>query len=161
MKTLLIVDLQKGFIKEECKDLPGKIREHILATNYTHILFSAFINHANSNFVKLLNWTKLFGPPETDIVSDLQEFVVPHCMFTKSTYSIFKSREFNRYLENEHIQQLDVCGIESDGCVLATAYDGFDLGYEITILRELMRSTGALNDATESIIKRNIDRSVK
>lgn len=161
MKALLVIDVQNGFIKEECKDLPKKIREHLLAEDYEHILFSKFVNTKDSNFVKLLDWTKLFGPPETDIVPELAEFARPECVFEKSTYSAFKSAALIAYLQEAGIEQLDMCGIESDGCVLATAYEGFDLGYEVIVLRELMRSTTSLNEATENIIKRNIDRSVK
>ncbi len=161
MKTLLVIDMQKGFMKDESKDLPGKIRDHIKKENYNYVLFSRFVNYKDTNFVRLLNWNKLFAAPETDLVPELAPFAEPEYVFEKSTYSIFKSPAFLQFLKASGVQRMDICGIESDGCVLASAFDGFDLGYEMVVLRDLMRSTTTLNEATEDIIKRNIDRAVK
>jgi nicotinamidase-related amidase len=161
MRTLLVVDVQNAFIKPKAKDLPERIRQRIQENPYDHLLFTQFINRKDSNFVKLLNWTKAFDPPDTDIVSALAPYTNDENVFEKSTYSAFKSAKLLEYLRTHGITLIEVCGIESDGCVLATAFEGFDLGYEMVVLRDLMRSTSTLNDATENIIKRNIDRQVK
>ncbi|MFN7160762.1 MAG: isochorismatase family cysteine hydrolase [Candidatus Gracilibacteria bacterium] len=158
MRTLLIIDLQKGFIKEESKDIPKKIRSYIQKEKYDFILFSKFINKQNTNFVKLLHWKKCFAEPEIDIVPELSEYAKSDTVFEKNTYSIFKSEKFLEFLKEKNITKMDICGLESDGCVLASAYEGFDLGYEMIVLRELMRSTTSLNKATEEIINRNIHR---
>ncbi|HCR80872.1 MAG TPA: hypothetical protein DIV47_00085 [Candidatus Pacebacteria bacterium] len=32
-----------------------------------------------------------------------------------------------------------MCGIDTDACVLASAYEAFDLGYEVKVLKDLSR----------------------
>ncbi|MDB4991919.1 MAG: Isochorismatase [Parcubacteria group bacterium] len=161
MKTLVIVDVQKGFLKPEYAELPNKIRAHLEQKQYDHILFGTFVNKKNSNFATLLGWDKLYEPPETDIVPELIPFSSPERVFTRSTYSLFKSRAFQEYLNTYDIKQFDLCGLVADSCVLATAFEGFDLGYEVTVLRDLMLTKEGLNDPTEDIFKRNIDKQIK
>jgi len=161
MKTLLVVDVQNAFIKPKIKDLPKAIRRHIDAGGYDHVLFTKFVNRKGSNFVTLLGWDKAFRAPDTDIVPELADLASRDTTFVKSTYSAFKSERLIRYLRAHRIRTLDVCGVEFDGCVLATAFEGFDLGYEIRVLNRIARSTTTLEKATENITKRNIDRQVK
>ena len=161
MKTILVVDVQNAFIKPKIKALPKRIREHIDETGYDHVLFTKFVNRKGSNFVKLLNWTKAFKAPDTDIVPELADLTSRDTTFVKSTYSAFKSDRLIDYLARHNIREIDVCGVEYDGCVLATAFEGFDLGYEIRVLNRIAKSTTTLEKATENIAKRNIDRQVK
>lgn len=161
MRTILVVDVQNGFIKPSVKRLPQDIRNHIQANEYEHVLFSKFVNRKNSNFVKLLQWDKVFTTPDTDIASELVHLSVRENTFTKSTYSAFKSERLNRYLKRHSIKKIEVCGLEADGCVLATAFEGFDLGYEIIVLNSLVQSSTTLGEAATAIAKRNIDRKGK
>jgi len=161
MKALIVIDVQKGFLKPQVKGLPARIAKHIRAGSYDAVLFTQFINHHGSNFVTWLGWKKVYEAPETDIANELLEFVTKENVFTKSTYSAFKSARLVKYLRQQSIDAVALCGLESDGCVLASAYEAFDLGFEVEVLRTLMRSTTTLNKATENVIKRNIDRHVK
>lgn len=158
MKTLLIIDMQNGFIKKENKKLPSLIASHISKENYGEVLFTKFINYSQSPFVRLLGWKKLFTSPETDIVPELMPFVKSGSVFIKSTYSAFKSKKLLSFLKRKGIKKLDMCGLESDGCVLGSAFEAFDLGFEVNVLRKLIFSTAALNKATDGILERNIDR---
>lgn len=161
MKTILIVDVQNVFIKPKIKGLPAAIRRHIDRNAYDHVLFSKFVNRKDSNFVKLLNWDKAYTSPDIDIAPKLADLSTARNTFTKTAYSAFKSPRLRTYLKKHRITQIDVCGVESDGCVLATEFEGFDLGYEIRVLNRLTKSTSTLDTATENIAKRNIDRQVK
>jgi nicotinamidase-related amidase len=125
------------------------------------MLFGKFVNEKGSNFVRLLGQNNLYTSPETDIVPELIELAEPERTFTRCAYSLFKAPGFKGYLDQNGIQKFDLCGLVADSCVLATAFEGFDLGYEIRVLRGLMETKPGLNDPTETIFKRNIDRHVK
>ncbi len=161
MRTLLIIDVQKGFLKPSARRLPKKIAVHIEKQQYDHILFSKFVNKKGSNFVKLLRWHKVFKAPDTDIADELAHLSTRENTFIKSSYSAFKSERLLTYLKKFGISKIELCGLEADGCVLATAFEGFDLGYEVIVLNSLMQSTTTLNEAATNITKRNIDRNVK
>ena len=78
--------------------------------------------------------------PDTDICDNLFQFVQKNTIFQKDTYSAFKSKQFRDYLKKNSITELTLCGFDTDACILATAYEGFDLGYTIHILNELTAS---------------------
>jgi len=161
MKALIVVDVQKGFLKPQVAHLPEKIAKHIEGTKYDAVLFTKYINHHGSNFEQWLGWKKVYGPPDTELADELIPYARKNTVFTKSTYSAFKSARLRTYLRRRGITRIAICGLEADGCVLASAYEAFDLGFEVEVLRALMRSTTTLNRATENVIQRNIDRQVK
>lgn len=55
-------------------------------------------------------------------------------------------------------EEFYLCGIDTDCCVLATAYDAFDQGYRVHLLKNLcMTSTGKnLHNAAVSMFKKNV-----
>ncbi len=163
MKTaLIIVDVQNYFINEYTKELPLKIADYIDKNKFDYLLFTKFVNNKNSNFFKILNWKKCLGSPETDIVSVLQKFIKKNNVFDKSSYSIFKSKKLADFLKKNRITKLFICGIDTDACILASAFEGFDLGYQITILHDLCHSHYGkdLHDSAFKIIEKNLKEKV-
>ena len=160
METLVVIDVQKGYMKPEYAGLPDRIRKHIDHSGYDHILFGKFMNQKGSNFVRLLGQDNFYDPEETNIVPELADLAVPERTFERTAYSLFKSSKFRAYLEGEGIRRMDLCGLVADSCVLATAFEGFDLGYEMRVLRRPMETKENLIDPTEAIFKRNIDRRI-
>lgn len=141
MKTaLVVVDVQKYFINKYTKFIPQKIAGYIQKNKFDHILFTKFVNNRNTNFYKLLDWKKCLRSPETDIVSPLTKYTDKSNIFEKSGYSIFKSKGLLNFIQKYKITKFYLCGIDTDACILASAYDGFDLGYEMVVLKDLCRS---------------------
>jgi nicotinamidase-related amidase len=159
--ALVVIDMQNGFLKPEMKSLPSRIAKNIEKSSYDFVTFTKFVNNTKTNFVQKLDWNKAFGSPETDIVPALQKYVKKNNVFEKDTYSAFKSKKFVTFLKKNKIQELYLCGVELDGCVLATAFEAFDLGYNVKVLNSLSYSSGKnLNIPSFNIVKRNIDRKV-
>lgn len=161
--ALVVIDVQKHFAVEKAADLPKKIVTHINRSNYDFILFTLFRNDSNSNFHKILHWHKAMESPAIDIHPALKSFSTNDNTFEKLTYSAFKVPRFVKFLKENDINKLDICGINIDGCVLATAYEAFDLGYKIRILENL--SSVASNrqdyeDSAKTIISRNLKRKI-
>ncbi|MEH1920218.1 isochorismatase family protein [Nostoc sp.] len=88
-EILLVVDMQNGFMPEKCRHIIPtviKLIEHFLATGKI-VRFTRFINTADSNYVKLINWSKLIYEPETIIIDELQPDI--NNIFDKPYYSAF------------------------------------------------------------------------
>lgn len=156
--ALIILDLQNCFITDKTKLLPQKIKTHIESQKYDFIVFSKFINSESSNFIKKLNWNKCKISPETDIVSELSEISLENHIFEKNTYSIFKSKEFVDFLSQNKISKLFFCGLDLDACILASAFEAFDLGFDFEILYALSGSSANIdiNDSVKQIMNRNL-----
>jgi len=83
-------------------------------------------------------------------------------LFEKVSYSIFKSNEFANFLKRNQITKLWLCGIDIDACVLASAFDAFDLNYEVEVLTDLSLSHSGerLDNAALKIIKKNLTKKI-
>ena len=156
--ALIILDLQNCFVTEKTKLLPQKIKKHIESQKYGFIIFSKFINSESSNFGKKLSWNKCKTPHEIDIVLELSEIALKNHIFEKSTYSIFKSKQFVDFLSQNKISKLYFCGLDLDACVLASVFEAFDLGFDFEILYDLSGSSAKIDidDSAKQIIKRNL-----
>lgn len=156
--ALVVIDVQNYFVNEHTKDLPNKIRKYIKENDFDFLIFSKEVNNKDSNFIKLLNWQKMLSSPDTDIHPILSDLAKPNNTFVKSTFSVFKNKKFPDFLKKNKITKLYFCGIDIDACLLATAFDAFDLGYDFEILRDLSKSHHGkpLDDAALKIIKKNL-----
>lgn len=156
--TLLIIDVQKYYLNETTQDIPSKIAEYIEKNDFDFIIFSKFVNHDNSNVARAFGWKKMQGPPETDICDELKKYVKEDNVFEKDTYSLFKSKHFLKYLDENSISNLSICGFDTDACVLATSYEGFDLGFRVNVIEKLTVSSigKGYRDSGLTILKRRI-----
>ncbi len=160
-KVLIVIDVQNHFAVEKAADLPQKIAEYVKKSNYEQVVFTKFRNVPDSNFHKILHYTRVMSPPETDIHPALSKLADQHTTFEKITYSAFKGPGFKEFLDKAQATELDICGINIDGCVLATAYEAFDLGYKVKILEDLSSVASFRDDyevSAKIIITRNLKR---
>ena len=135
--ALLVIDVQTYYINEHTKDMPGKIEDFIKQNNFDFVLFTIFVNHKNSNMYKVFKWNKMMSSSDTDICENLIQFVHKDNVLQKDRYSVFKSEQFKDFLKINNVGELTLCGLDADACILASAYEGFDLGYKIHVLNEL------------------------
>lgn len=158
--ALIVIDVQNYFVNDNTRILPQKIAKFIENNKFDFVLFTKFINKEDSNFFKKLNWKKCTDSPDTDIHSALVKFVDKNNVFEKSTYSIFKCEKLAKFLKNNKITKLFLCGIDTDACILASAYEGFDWGYDIEILKDLSLSHYGreLNNSALKIIEKNLQK---
>lgn len=164
MKTaVVIIDVQNYFINEETIELPSKIAHFIQNNKFDYILFTRFVNSEKSNYIKLLNWRKCFSPPDIDIHPAFERFITSDNVFSKSSYSVFKATGFTNFLTKNNIKELFLCGIDTDSCVLASAYDAFDLGYNVRVLEDLCLSHSGddFHSSAIKIINKSIQKEGK
>lgn len=138
--VLVVVDAQNYFINRSTKAVARKIAEFIRSRRFDFTFFFKFINSEKSNFVQLSNWRKMFYAPDIDITFELKEFLSSNQIFKKSSFSVFKSKELADFLKGHTISRIFLCGFDTDACILASAFEAFDLGFEVRVIEDLCAS---------------------
>lgn len=154
MKSLLLViDLQNAFINQNTEKVPSKIEETIASNQYDDVAFTRFVNYEDSLYIKKLNWRGCLSEEDKTIVINTKDYQV----FDKSIYSSV-TKELIEYIHKNQITEIYLCGINTDCCVLKTALDLFELGYNVYVLENLCGSTYGMERHNQAIdiLKRNI-----
>lgn len=157
--VLLVIDVQNYFMNQHTRSLPAKIAAHAASGDYGAILFTTFVNNNESNFVKMLGWDKCHSPPDTDICKELAHLANGNNTFEKHTLSAFKSKKLVAHLKDLGAKSLYLCGTDSEACVLSSAFEAFDMGFDVHILKDLCASTNGtmFHDYARTIIERNLE----
>lgn len=156
MKSLLlIIDLQNAFINKHTKKLSNKIKQIIDSNQYDNIAFTRFINFENSIFAKKLNWTGCLKDEDKKIMIDTKN----NPIFNKSIYSAV-SKQLIDYIKKNKITKIYLCGIDTECCVLKTAFDLFELGYDVYVLKDYCSCMHGVrrHNAALAILSRNIGK---
>ena len=122
--ALVVVDVQNGFINDESRHVVPRIVELVRGWRGP-VAFSRFFNRPGSSYERLIDWTKLHGPPETDLVDELKPYAAT--VIDKNQYSFFGA-EGQALAAEQRWTEVYVCGVDTDICVLKTAVDAFELG---------------------------------
>ena len=146
MKALLVVDLQKGFHPPQ--NLVKKI-ERVLP-KYDTIIFTQFIKKKNSLFQKRLKMKKEYQAksPESQFAIDPPTSAV---IIKKTGYGF--THENLNVLKKLGIKKIDICGVDTDMCVLAVCFDLWDEEIIPRVLPKLCSSDGKLHDKAMDIIR--------
>ncbi|MEH2327340.1 MAG: isochorismatase family cysteine hydrolase [Nostoc sp.] len=160
-EILLAIDMQNGFMSEKCRHIIPtviKLIEHFLAAGKL-VEFTRFINTADSNYVKLINWSRLMHEPETSIIDELQPYINNN-IFDKPYYSAF-TENFSSFIYLNKISKIYLCGVETDSCIFKIAIDSFERGIEPVIIEDACFSDGGqqAHDAGIFLLKRNIGKN--
>lgn len=130
-KLLLVIDAQKDFINDNTRPYLYKIQKLIENDEYEKIAFTKFINSKDSIWYKKLNYKGCMTEEEQDIMLDTENYKV----FEKNIYSAL-NKELIEYIEENNIEQIYLCGFDTDACVLKTALDLFENNYEVYVLKD-------------------------
>ncbi len=124
---LLIVDVQNGFVNDKSRHVVPVV--HALASRWLEsrapVYMSQFTNEVNSQWDRLLNWRRLTSESEIAICPGLADISEHATTYRKRSYSCLVGR-FLEDLKREPWTDIVVCGIATDGCVLATVIDLFE-----------------------------------
>lgn len=158
--ALVVIDLQNYFVQDLERSKIARIVSLIEENNFNYVVFTKFINKKSSNFFRKLNWKKCANPAETNICEELFKFVTSKNVFEKNTYSVFKSKKFVDFLRNKKINKIFLCGVDVDACILASVFEGFDLGFDVEVLDKLSfsRSGREFEISANRIIEKNLKR---
>lgn len=138
-RLLFVIDVQNFFINEYTKEIPKKINSYLQEkkSDYDFIIFTKFINRKVSPFYKKLNFKDCLAGEQIEIAEELKCSISKNNLFIKNTYSAFQNKKILSFVKKHKVNKIDLCGLTSDGCVLATAFDGFDRNFDVKVLRDL------------------------
>lgn len=152
-KLLLVIDVQKDFINDNTKDYINKIENLINSDKYDDIAFTKFINNENSKWYNELKYNGCMDKQGQDIVIDTQEYKI----FEKEIYSSLND-EFRKYIKENNISQIYLCGFDTDACVQKTALDLFENDYDVYILKDYCMSNARME--LHNVIINNLIRLI-
>ena len=158
-KILLAVDLQRDFMAPLTAHLPARVEA--LSERYGRVLATRFVNRPGSLWVTEVDCVKCM--PGTAGVELAFRPRAPLVVVDKEGYGLLGSalRPALAALAAAGVErgdEVDICGLDTDACVLNTALDLFDLGYRPRILIDACASGNGLDyhRRAEEIIRRQL-----
>ncbi|MET8082849.1 cysteine hydrolase [Micromonospora sp. NPDC005237] len=126
--ALIVIDMQNGFINDRSRGVIPKVVElveHWEATGRP-VVFTRYHNYPGSPFERLIHWSSVQHPPETEIVPELADHASrARAVIDKKIYSYF-SADGAALTEQEGWTDLLFCGVATESCVLKSAVDAFE-----------------------------------
>ena len=134
-KALLIVDVQVGFVNDATRHILPKVEE--LQKQHAHVYATRFINAEGSPYRKLLEWHRFYeSSDDVPLAFDPVEGVA---VIDKHVYTCI-TPAFLQDLRSKGIEEVAICGIDTDACVSACAVDLFENGFRPILLSEACAS---------------------
>lgn len=135
-KLLLVIDAQNDFVNDLTRVTLKKIEELVKSKQFTTVAFTKFINSNDNRFYKDINYKGCLTEDGVSIAIDTKDYKI----FNKNAYTALTD-EFRSYLKNENISQIYLCGFDTNACVLKTALDLFEGGYDFYVLKDYCMSS--------------------
>lgn len=137
-KALIIVDVTESFINDRNKYIIPNIVKIIENINYDLFISTIPYNEKWSLRVKQGWWFDLIGQDDklnSTIIKSLE--IKNHITLRKITKSAFKwDLNLEKLLSDNNITEVHIVWYESNDCVLATAFEAFDLWFYSFIIEE-------------------------
>lgn len=128
--VLVVVDVQNGFVRKESAHVIPTIVDLVdrwMAAG-GDVVFTRYLNYPGSPFERLIHWSNLMDSPEIDIVDELQPYAKrATAVVDKRGYGLFADQAGTDLVAAKGWQDIYVCGIATESCVLATALGAFEL----------------------------------
>lgn len=141
--ALIVVDVQNGFVTDSSAHVVPIITTLVRRWQDVDgdVIFTRYYNYPGSPFERLIGWHGLHKSPDTELVSDLIPFTQhPRAhVIDKRVYTAFTD-EGRQLLAEQGFTDLFICGIATDGCILKTTLDAFELGYTPWVLADAVAS---------------------
>lgn len=141
-RLLLVIDVQAGFINPRSRHVVPLIESLLREHASVPVAFTRFVNWRGSSFVRFQQWEEMLTRKSIAIVPELRAKAAD--VFDKFTYSA-ATPEFMAHLRQHGIRTVYLCGLDTDGCVLATAFALFDHGIRPVILLPYCASSSRQN----------------
>jgi nicotinamidase-related amidase len=137
-KALFIIDVQESFILERNKYILENIQKIIKEIEYDCIIATIAINKKDSLWEKQVGWYDAEKKEKID-EKILESMKNKNCFYgTKLAKSAFKcdNIEVINILKEHKIEEIHLTWFETNDCIFATAFEGFDLGYFTFVIEE-------------------------
>ncbi len=152
-KLLIVIDVQNDFINNNTEFLIKKISDMIEDNIFDDTVFTRFINSYESVFFKKLKYKGCISDEGKKIALNTFDNIV----IDKTGYTVLVD-ECIKYINNNNIDEIYLCGIDTECCILKSALDMFEQGFNVFVLKDYCASTYGKkrHDNAIEILKRNI-----
>ena len=158
-KALFVIDVQGFFESKKSKSIAKKINNYVEGNKdkYSFIIFTVFKNVSGSPSENILEFDGCNSGKDIELLTEIIESSKESDIIFRDVYSLYKVPGVQAKLKENKINQVDICGFETDCCILATTYDLFDSGYKPVVLKNLCLSIFGekLHKPALKIIERN------
>jgi nicotinamidase-related amidase len=159
---LIVVDVQNGFVTPHSRHVLPVITDvvSIWVRAKRPVFLTRFINTPGSPWHALMGWHRLQGEPETDLHPSLEQFVAHSTVVEKTSYTSITG-PVDEYIRQVKPETVAICGIATDGCVLKTALDVFDMGLRPLLVADACASHAGsdVHEAALMILTRQLGRA--
>lgn len=155
-KLLLIIDVQVCFINDYTISVKNNIEKLLKQEKYDFVVFGKFKNNISSPFYNKLKYKKGITNEEAEIVLNAKDCkIIERCK-----YSLYTD-ELKDYIKNNDINEIYICGFDTDACIYKTALDLFENNYSVFILKEYCGSSGGykLHEMGLKLLNRQLGRN--
>ena len=161
-RSLILVDLQPPFVNTNTSHILDNIMRLLETVEYQFYARIFFHCEKGSIWQKqqnyLLEKDSLANFPNFDSNCQIQKFLEPKnsVVVEKETKSAFKGKpNLDGLLKQNNIEEVHIVGIDTYDCVLATAFESFDLGYLTYVIEECCYSNNgeSLNNSAIEILR--------
>ncbi len=142
MKALVIIDVQPAFLNNRNRNIVENIIRLINGVKYDLYVEAVFHAEKDSLWDKQQNWI-CPKDDQSHTVDELREEIkdMNVIRIEKKTKSVFKgNKDLFKVLKEKNIEELHIVGTETNDCVLASAYESFDLGFFTYVIEECCQS---------------------
>ncbi|MGW4528338.1 isochorismatase family cysteine hydrolase [Amycolatopsis sp. NPDC004378] len=144
--VLIVVDMQNGFVSSRARPIVPHVVDlvHRWEELGRDVVFTRFLNQPGSQFTRLIHWERFMpGEEETEIIPELAESAArwSPLIDKPAQYSPF-TPEFTRMVHRNRWDDMVICGIATESCVMKTACDAFELGYTPWVVTDACTSHG-------------------
>ena len=154
--ALLIIDVQVGFVNDATRHIVPRVEE--IQKQYPHVYATRFINAEGSPYRKILNWHQFYA--DSDDVPLAFQPVDRAVIMDKNIYTCVDDA-FLEGLRSKGVEEVAICGIDTDACVSACAVDLFENGFKPILLSEACASHAGVeyHEAALRILARLIGKN--
>jgi nicotinamidase-related amidase len=133
--TLILVDIQKGFVTDCSKHLLPLVSK--VQNDFKHVIFTKFYNPTPSPFREILDYQKLPpGDEETNLAIEPR----PDALIVERPLYTCVTQELLDHLARLGTDEVLVCGIATEACVLKTVLDLFERNIKPWVVENLCAS---------------------
>jgi nicotinamidase-related amidase len=160
-------DWQVATLPEILPAIVTLVRAHAAQTVYTRFLTPKSAADAEGDWQNFYTrWPAVtldrLNADMLDLVAPLSALAIPGAIFDKTAYSAFSNPAFVAALARRQADTLVLTGVETDVCVLATAFDAVDRGLHVIVVGDAVTSwSPAGHCAVLECIYPRLDRQIE
>ena len=143
-KALILVDVQPDFVYKRKTNTVRNIQDLLKSVKYEAYVECIFHAEKGSLWDKETGWT-LPKNKKFHTVGDILKLLPEDTIhIEKTTKSAFKgNKNIEIFLKKKGIKEVHIVGFDTNDCVLATAYESFDLGFFTYVIEECVQSSSS------------------